>query len=283
MFSVLVLTYNEEANISGCIASLPWREDVHVLDSESTDRTAEIAAQLGARVTIRRFTGYASQRNAGLALPFRHEWVIMLDADERMTAELAAEIENKVPALASDVAMCRVRRRDIFMGRWLKRSSGYPTWFPRIIRRGRVRVEREINEVYIPNGRAIYLKEHLDHYPFNNGMYWWFERHNRYSTAEAELLLEKGDWAMRRMSASDAAERRALLKKIAYRLPLRPYVAFLYLYLFRGGFLDGRAGWVYANMRLAYEIMIDAKAAYLKAGRPDLDRHARRVPPPSDK
>lgn len=266
MLSVLILTYNEQANIEDCIRSCPWREDVHVVDSESTDKTVELAMNLGAHITTRPFEGYASQRNDGLALPFEYEWVIMLDADERMTPALASEIEREIAAAGPDTAMFRVRRRDMFMGRWLRRSSGYPTWFPRVFRRGRVTVEREINETYAADGRAIQLDGHLDHFPFNNGMGWWFDRHNRYSTMEAKLLLEPSTHPLRSIGVSDPSQRRRALKAVAYRLPLRPYLTFLYLYLLRGGFLDGKPGWVYAQMRLAYEIMIDAKATAFKHG-----------------
>lgn len=265
MISVLILTFNEEANIGACIESLPWRGDVHVLDSLSSDQTADIARNLGAKVEVRKFDGYASQRNAGLSLQFANDWIVMLDADERMTPELASEIETAISMAGDDVAMFRVRRRDMFLGRWLKRSSGYPTWFPRIIRRGRVRVEREINEIYVPHGVAKQLRGHIDHYPFNKGMDWWFERHNRYSALEAQLLLSRSDRISSGINPVDPSGRRAALKALAYRLPLRPYLVFFYLYFVRGGFLDGEPGWVYANIRLAYEIMIDAKAAYSKA------------------
>lgn len=265
MISVLILTFNEEANIADCLSSVPWRGDVHVLDSCSTDKTAEIARALGAKVETRPFDGYASQRNAGLSLPFKNEWIVMLDADERMTPELAAEIERESSAADASVAMFRVRRRDVFMGRWLRRSSGYPTWFPRVIRRGRVRVKREINEVYIPDGEAKQLQAHIDHFPFHKGMDWWFDRHNRYSTMEAQLLIDRKGSSSPAAKSNDPGARRAALKALAYRLPLRPYLMFLYLYVVRGGFLDGKPGWVYANMRLTYEIMIDAKAAYAKS------------------
>lgn len=265
MISVLILTFNEEANVAECIKSLPWRSDVRVLDSVSTDRTIELAESLGAQVTSCPFEGYASQRNSGLSLPFQNEWIVMLDADERMTPELAAEIEREIASAQSDVAMFRVRRRDMFMGRWLRRSSGYPTWFPRVLRRGRVRVEREINEVYVPDGMARQLQGHIDHYPFNKGMDWWFDRHNRYSTMEAQLLLGRRVQVSPGTASKDPGARRAALKALAYRLPLRPFLVFSYLYFVRGGFLDGKPGWVYANMRLAYEIMIDAKAAYTKS------------------
>ncbi len=260
---MLVLTYNEEANVEACLHSIPWRSDVHVLDSGSVDRTAQIAESLGARVTVRPFDGYASQRNAGLALPFKHDWILMLDADERMTAELVLEIESSIAHADHDLAMMRVRRRDMFLGRWLKRSSGYPTWFPRLLRRGRVTVEREVNEIYVATGGVLHLRAHIEHYPFSKGLDWWFERHNRYSTGEAAILSADRlrPSGRLRIFFGDPVGRRASLKWIAYRLPFRPFLVFLYLFIFRGGWMDGRPGYIFAMMRMAYEVMIDAKIA----------------------
>lgn len=269
MISVLILTLDEEVNIAACIEALPWREDVHVLDSGSTDRTREIARHLGAQVAERPFTNYADQRNFGLGLPFTHDWVVMIDADERVTPELAREIEQRVRTAEAAVAMFKVRRKDMFMGRWLRRSSGYPSWFPRVMRKGRVRVEREINETYVCDGVSTDLQEHLLHYPFNKGMDWWFERHGRYATAEARLLLARERLApgrLRDLLSSDALKRRAALKAVAYRLPARPFCMFLYLYVVRLGFLDGAAGYQFATMRMAYEVMIDAKVAFARSG-----------------
>jgi glycosyltransferase involved in cell wall biosynthesis len=268
MISVLILTFDEEVNIANCILSIPWRDDIVVLDSGSRDGTVAIAHSMGATIVSRGFTNYADQRNYGLAQPGRHEWIVMLDADERMTPELAVEIERCVREAEDDTAMFVVRRRDMFMRRWLRRSSGYPTWFPRVIRRGRVRVEREINEVYIAEGATSALRGHLEHYPFNKGMEWWFARHNHYSTAEARLLtngnaLDSAPFAQ--IFSSFPGERRAALKRVAYLLPGRPFVTFFYLYVIRFGFLDGWPGYQFALMRMAYEIMIDAKVATSKA------------------
>lgn len=270
MLSVLILTLDEEINVADCIGSLPWKSDVHVLDSASTDATQSIARSCGAKVTVRRFTNYADQRNAGLALPFACEWIVMLDADERMTPELAAEIEARIADARPETAMFLVRRKDMFLGRWLRRSSGYPTWFCRVVRRGRVRVEREINEVYVADGGTVQLTGHIEHYPFNKGMEWWFARHNAYSTAEARLLVERQGRAPRLIDvlARDPTQRRAALKGLAYRMPGRPFLIFLYLYVVRLGFLDGNPGYRFATMRLAYEIMIDAKVAASR-----FDRH----------
>jgi glycosyltransferase involved in cell wall biosynthesis len=266
MISVLILTLNEEANIGDCIASLPWRSDVCVLDSGSTDCTVEIAMRMGARVIMHPFTNYADQRNFGMDLPGHHDWVISIDADERMMPELAVEIEHAIAHAGDDVAMFRVRRKDMFMGRWLRRSSGYPTWFPRIFRRGRVRVEREINEVYLSNGVARQLTGHIHHFPFNKGLDWWFDRHNRYSTMEARILAKRSavHISTGAVFARDPSRRRAALKALTYRLPARPYLIFLYLYVVRMGFLDGVPGYQFASLRLAYELMIDVKTAYYR-------------------
>jgi len=98
VISVLILTRDEEQDLPGCLDSVAWCDDIHILDSESTDATVEIARQRGASITTRRFDTYAAQRNAGMQLPFRHNWVLVLDADERATPELSAEI---TPAVAT--------------------------------------------------------------------------------------------------------------------------------------------------------------------------------------
>jgi glycosyltransferase involved in cell wall biosynthesis len=267
MISVLILTLDEAINIGDCIASLPWRDNVLVLDSGSCDRTQEIARGLGATVVERPFTNYADQRNFGLALPFQYDWVVMIDADERVTPALANEIETRIRAASQNMDLFRVRRKDMFMGRWLRRSSGYPTWFPRVMRRGRVRVDREINETYVCDGAIGELSEHLIHFPFNKGVDWWFERHSRYASAEAELLLrgQKSINTSLEDIVGDPSSRRAYFKRLAYSLPFRPFLVFIYLYFFRLGFLDGSPGYYFASMRMAYEIMIDSKTAYRRS------------------
>lgn len=262
MISVLILTLNEEENLPHCLASVEWCDDIVVFDSFSTDRTVEIAYAAGARVVQRAFDNYAAQRNAALSeVPYRHRWILMIDADECVTEALRQEIFRRVGTADEATGLFRVRRKDIFLGRWLRRSSGYPTWFGRLIRAGRVRVVREINEEYHTDGKVGFLEEHLLHYPFNKGLSWWYERHNRYSSMEALYLIAEAD---RRPSfgtlwSDDPADRRRALKKIAYSLPLRPALVFLYLYVIRLGLLDGRAGLVYCVLRMSYEIMIDLK------------------------
>jgi glycosyltransferase involved in cell wall biosynthesis len=271
--SVLILTLNEEIDLGECINSCGWSDDIVVFDSMSEDRTLEIAKGKGARVVQRRFDNYAAQRNAALTtVQFKHPWVLMVDADERVPAELASEIETAVAGVGADIALFRMRRRDFFLGKWLRRSSGYPSWFGRLVRLGHVRVEREINEEYIADGRVEHLKAHLHHYPFNKGIAYWFERHNKYSTMEAisKMSMCSDRIVMRELFAKDPIDRRRMAKQLLYRLPLRPLIVFLYLYILRLGILDGRAGFYFSRMRAVYEMLIDLKVMEARRRQRDL-------------
>jgi len=260
--SVLILTLNEELNLAQCIDSCAWCDDIVVFDSFSTDRTKEVAVGRAARFVQRQFDNYAAQRNAALTeVTYKHSWVLMVDADERTPEDLVREMTAAVAMADSDTALFRMRRKDYFLGRWLRRSSGYPSWFGRLVRLGHVRVEREVNEEYITDGKIHYLAAHLHHFPFNKGIGYWYERHNRYSDAEARAKVEA--WASRldvgALVSGDPVDRRRVMKQLVYRLPLRPTIWFLYLYIFRLGFLDGPAGLAFSRMRASYETMIDVK------------------------
>lgn len=265
--SVLILTLNEEINLGECIDSCAWSDDIVVFDSMSTDRTQEIARAKGARVVERAFDNYAAQRNAALTtVAYKNPWVLMVDADERIPAELAVEILATTARAASDVALYRVRRKDFFMGKWLRRSSGYPSWFGRLMRVGCVRVEREVNEEYVTDGRVEHLQAHLHHFPFNKGVSYWFERHNRYSSMEAlaKVDLQRHPAVLWRIFSSDPIMRRRALKQLAFQLPLRPPIVFLYLYFVRFGLFDGWAGFYFSGMRAVYELLIDLKAIEIR-------------------
>ncbi len=271
--SILILTLNEEINLPECLESVSWSDDIVVFDSYSTDRTVEVARQFGARVIRRNFDNYAAQRNAAITdVEYKHPWILMIDADERITPELQKEIEEVLQDKSHDTTLFRIRRKDIFLSRWLKRSSGYPTWFGRLLKKGHVWIERKINEEYRTDGEVGYLKEHFIHYPFNKGMSCWFERHNRYSCMEAESLLEETGYRLKwpHIFSSDPTKRREFLKQLAYRLPCRPALVFCYLYVFRMGFLDGVPGYTYCRLRALYEYMIDVKTTELRRRRKSL-------------
>ncbi|QHE75918.1 glycosyltransferase family 2 protein [Hydrogenophaga sp. PBL-H3] len=259
--SVLILTRNEQQDLPGCLESVAWSDDVQVLDSFSTDATVSIAEAAGARVTQRAFDGYASQRNAGLRMPFKHAWVLTVDADERVPAALQQEMHAFVAAAEPHVAAARMRRRDIWWGVWLRRSQISPLYV-RLVRPDRVHYEREINEVLVADGPIADLRQPFDHYPFSKGLDHWLSKHNTYSRMEAELILSrsiaKPSWRTA-LVGSDFNERRVHQKAIFYRLPARPLIKLVYMLVWRRGLLDGVAGIRYAILQSIYEYMIVLK------------------------
>jgi glycosyltransferase involved in cell wall biosynthesis len=267
--SVLVLTLNEETNIGTCLDSVAWCDDIVVLDSLSTDRTRVIAEERGARTVMRAFDNWSAHQNWAVEnIEFRNPWVLYLDADERCSDELRDEILTRVAADSPESAF-RIRRKDFFMGRWLKHAQLYPTWLVRLFRPARIRYERLVNPVASVEGAIGELRGHIFHYPFSQGVSHWIARHNRYSDMEA---LEANRACTRPASAAglwsgNPNDRRRALKDIFFRLPARPLVKFLYYYAWRRGFLDGRAGFTYATLQSIYEYMITCKSSELQRRR----------------
>jgi hypothetical protein len=194
--------------------------------------------------------------------------VLYLDADERCSPELRAEVLERAQAAAPESAF-RVRRKDYFMGRWLKHAQLYPTWLVRLFRPTRIRYERLVNPVAVVDGPIGKLLGHIIHYPFSHGISHWIARHNRYSDMEAleAAKLRDGTGSGARLWTSDPNERRRALKDVFFRLPARPILKFLYYYGWRRGFLDGRAGLSYASLQAIYEYMIECKARELERRR----------------
>jgi glycosyltransferase involved in cell wall biosynthesis len=263
MISILVLTKNEEQDLAGCLQSVGWSDDVHVYDSFSTDRTLEIARSAGARVVQRPFDNWSAHQNWGLRhIAFRYPWVFYIDADERITPELVASMQRAVAAPADAVAF-RVQRRDFFMGKWLRHVQATP-FYLRLFRPSRIRYERLVNPVSIVDGPTGELSGFLDHYPFSKGIGHWLNRHNGYSTLEAQQIITN---RLRNEPASvtkailepDFHRRRHHQKELFYRLPARPLVKFALLYFVKRGFLDGRPGFTYAALQAIYEYMIILK------------------------
>jgi len=263
VISVLILTKNEEKDLPGCLQSVAWCDDIHVFDSYSTDGTIEIARQFGATVTQREFDNWAAHQNWGLAnLPFKYPWVLYIDADERVTSELSTEVRQAVQNPGETVAF-RIQRRDFFMGSWLKHVQASP-YYLRLFRPERMRYERLVNPVSLPDGPVTSLKGYLDHYPFSKGIGHWLDRHNKYSALEARQI-----WDNRRNNErfslqkafleKDFHQKRFHQKELFYRLPGRPFIKFCYLYILKRGFLDGNPGLVYATLQAFYEYMITLK------------------------
>jgi glycosyltransferase involved in cell wall biosynthesis len=277
MISVLILTKNEEQDLPGCLESVSWSDDIHVYDSGSTDATSNLSARAGARFTSRAagsgrglFGGNeAEHKNWALSnIEFRHDWVLHLDADERVTPELAANIRQAVRTPEDKVAF-RVRRRDFWGDRWLKHVVA-SSYYIRLFRPEKVRYERLINPVSIPDGPVGELVGYLDHYPFSKGITHWFNKHNSCSSLEARQIAENRALnqpfsAVQALLARDYNQRRFHQKEMFYRLPARPFFKFLLLYIGKRGFLDGAAGLNYALLQAFYEYMIVLKTKELAA------------------
>ncbi len=259
MVSVLIPTYNEELNLPDCLRSTTgWSDDVWVLDSFSTDRTVEIAHAAGAKVEQHAWEGYARQKNWGLDnLPLLHSWVLILDADERLSPELASEITDLVGRDGDGSDGFYLNRRFIFYGKWIRHCGWYPSWNLRLFRRGRARYEaRDVHEHVILDGIADYCKHDLIHEDFRD-LSCWIEKHNRYATLEAQELKrarEGGSTELNTGLFRGAIERKRFIKtRIWPYLPFRPLVFFFYMYFLRLGFLDGAHGFRFCIMHAIFQ------------------------------
>jgi glycosyltransferase involved in cell wall biosynthesis len=267
--SLLVPIKNEAANLLRCLRSIPWADEVFVVDSQSTDGSLAIAEGQGAHVVQFHFNGtWPKKKNWALEnLPFRNEWVFILDADEVLPPEAREEFSRAI-AQAGPIAGYWINRRFMFMGRWL-RHSYYPNWNLRLFRHSLGRYEKltdanthsgdnEVHEHVIVRGPTGRLRCEMDHYAFPS-VEVFVEKHNRYSNWEACVS------ASRRLSGSAAqirsgtVGRRRKLKLLSQHLPCRPLLRFLYIYLWQKGFLDGREGYYFARMHAIYEFLSVAK------------------------
>lgn len=275
MISVLIITKNEEQDLPGCLKTVTWSDDVHVYDSGSTDATATIAARAGAHFILRPprsgqelFGGNeAEHKNWALTnLPFKYDWVLHLDADERVTPELARNIQLAVHNPGDKVAF-RVQRRDFWGDRWLKHVQ-MTSYYVRLFRPEKMHYERLVNPVSVPDGSVGDLLGFLDHYPFSKGMSHWLNRHNSYSSLEAQQIVSNRAANQpfslsQALFAKDPDQRRLHQKELFYRMPARPLLKFLLLYVGKSGFLDGCPGFRYAKLQSIYEYMIVLKTKEL--------------------
>lgn len=268
MISVVILTHNEETNIGRCLDAVSWSDDVLVVDSFSDDRTVEISKRYGARVIQRAFKDFSSQRNfASEQGDLKHEWVLHLDADEIVTPELKAEMSG---AVFGDKDAYRVSSKLIFCGKFLRHAGLFPWYQVRFGRKQTLRfkqVGHGQRETLEPS-RIGTLESSLLHFNFSKGLSDWIERHNRYSTAEAYQNVygyADDDVSILDLLSFATDRRRRAAKKIFRRLPCRATIRFIYMYLFRGGILDGRAGLIYCRLLARYEWLIVLKEREIRA------------------
>ncbi|MBD6616122.1 glycosyltransferase family 2 protein [Komarekiella sp. 'clone 1'] len=278
--SVLIPAKNEEANLPACLASLTRADEVFVVDSQSTDNSVEIAKSHGANVVQFSFNGHwPKKKNWSLDnLPFRNEWVLIVDCDERITPELWEEIDQAIHNNADNGYY--LNRRVFFLGKWIRHGGKYPDWNLRLFKHQKGRYENlntedipntgdnEVHEHVILQGKVGYLKNDMLHEDFRD-LYHWLERHNRYSNWEARvyfnILTGKDDSGTIGANLfGDAVQRKRFLKKVWVRLPFKPILRFVLFYIIQRGFLDGKAGYIYARLLSQYEYQIGVKLYELR-------------------
>jgi glycosyltransferase involved in cell wall biosynthesis len=269
MISILILTKNEEQDLPGCLASIAWSDDIHVFDSFSDDKTVVIAKNAGATVTQRVFDNWSAHQNWGLSnIKFKYPWVLYIDADERVSESLLNSIKALKPDKDSNFVAYEIRRRDFaWNGKWLKHAQMSP-FYLRLFRPDKMRYERLVNPVSIPDGPVDKIDGFLDHYPFSKGFKFWIQRHLSYADMEALTRVKDLDQEVtfsfrKALFSKDFTEKRYHQKGLFYKLPGRPIIKWLYMVIIRRAFLDGGAGLTYATLQSIYEYFIVLKSKEL--------------------
>ena len=275
--SVVIPVRQEAMNLPRCLDCVKWADEIFVVDSRSTDATAEIAAAHGAKVVQFDFNGtWPKKKNWALEnLAFRNEWVFVLDADEVLPPEAKQEFARAI-AEAGNIAGYWINRHFMFMGKWL-RHSYYPNWNLRLFRHSLGRYEKltdadtqsgdnEVHEHVIVNGPTGRLRCEMDHYAFPS-VEVFVEKHNRYSNWEARVSAERKLKGSDAQISSSTVGRRRKLKQFSQGMPFRPLMRFLYIYIWQRGFLDGREGYYFARLHAFYEFLSVAKTYELMHAR----------------
>jgi glycosyltransferase involved in cell wall biosynthesis len=279
--SVIIPTLNEAKNLPRCLDHLRWADEVVLIDSSSSDETAKIAKAYGARVVDFRWNGqWPKKRNWALKhAPLKHDWILMVDADEWIVPELAEEIGRAIQS--DEFVGYWINRRFIFMGRWLRHCGYYPSWNIRLLKRGYGEFEKltdvgdtksgdnEVHEHVIVSGPVGFLKHDMLHLAFPT-IDIFVEKHNRYSNWEAIVQYKRADSAHAIANRDVSARRR--LKDLSRHLPFRPTLRFCYSYFLRLGFLDGLPGLIFCRLLAMYEFLSVAKYRELKRAEHDREQ-----------
>jgi glycosyltransferase involved in cell wall biosynthesis len=282
--SLLIPCKNEETNIEKCIKSVDWIDKKFVVDSQSTDKTIDIAEKLGARVfQFNHNGGWPKKKNWALEnLPFSHEWVLILDADECLPPEAEKEIREIISNPNEKHSGYWINRRYFFLGKPLKHAY-FPNWNLRLFKHKLGRYEKitelntdsgdnEIHEHVVVQGTTGRLNSIMDHYAFPS-IDSFVEKHNRYSNWEAvvESSAEDDETALQH----DGVKGKRRLRKVFRKLPFRPTLRFFYVYLWQKGILDGWRGYIFARLHAQYEFLSQAKAKAILARRKETRNDSR--------
>jgi glycosyltransferase involved in cell wall biosynthesis len=261
MLSVIILTKNEALDLPACLRSLTWCDDVHVLDSGSTDDTINIAQDFGARVCSHPFESFGKQRNFAIDnLDIRHEWILFLDADEIITDKLRRAMHNAINTATDEIAGFYCCGKLMLGNTWLKRSDNFPKWQFRLLRKGRARFtdfghgQKETAVM----GKVKYIKEPYLHYGMSKGWAEWIDRHNSYSSKEAIARLDNCP-PFKNLFSRHKSTRNPALKSRLSRIPGWPFLRFFLTYFVALGFLEGPAALVYCVNNFYYEFLIQIK------------------------
>lgn len=275
--TVIILTHNESMHIARALDSVKgFASEVFVIDSGSSDDTVDLASRAGARVLHHPFVNYAQQFQWALSnAPISTTWVMRLDADEIIEDDLALEISNKLPGLAADIVGINLKRKHIFMNRWVRHGGRYPLVLLRIWRHGQGRIEdRWMDEhMIVWGGRTVLFEGGFSDHNTND-LSFFTNKHNKYATREAIDVLNQrlGLFARDESLSAESASFQASFKRWAKesvfnRIPFTygALLYFLWRYLFQLGFLDGRSGLVYHFLQgYWYRFLVGAKLMELE-------------------
>jgi glycosyltransferase involved in cell wall biosynthesis len=259
--SIIVLTKNEAADIEKCLRSLSWSNDIHVLDSGSTDSTVAISKSFNAKVSVHPFVSFGEQRNFALDnLDLRNEWILFLDADEVATDAFRVAVNDAIACSTPSTAGYYCCWKMILENRWLKRCDSFPKWQFRLLKHGRARFVdfghgQKEGQV---DGTIEYLREPYLHYGFSKGWAHWIDRHNRYSTLEAEARTLNRP-PLKHLLSSHGSVRNPAIKSWLTMVPGWPLMRFFFSYVIKLGFLEGIPGFIYCVNIAYYEFLIQIK------------------------
>lgn len=273
----IVLTRNEERNLAACLSSVHgWTSDIFVVDSGSSDGTLKIAEAYDAKTFLHPFETHSKQWGWALNnLPIRTEWVLALDADQRVTPELYEEILRLLNNdRAGEINGCYVKRKQIFRGRWIRHGGYYPKYLLKLFRRDYVWTDEGdlVDHHFRVRGETSKLNGDIIEDNRNEAdISTWIEKHNRYASLQARedvSRLQKDKVERPRASLFGTPDERVLrLKEVWDKLPLyvRPFLYFVYRYILRLGFLDGKQGFIFHFLQgFWYRLLIDIKLDELR-------------------
>lgn len=295
--SVMIPAKNELANMRECLESVAWADEVVVVDSSSTDGTVELSREMGATVIDFKWNGrFPKKKNWAIEnVPWKNDWLLILDADERITPALAREIAARVAAPGKTVGYY-INRRFMFLGGWLRHCGYYPSYNLRLFLHKVGRYEKlevsgdtrsgdnEVHEHVLvdggeADGRVRFLKNDMLHFAYPS-IDVWVEKHNRYSNWEARVIddlhRQQSGQTLAASPFGNPVERKRWIKRFANRLPMRPTLRFFYHYVWKRGFLDGYRGFVFCRLLGIYEFLSIAKAAEWRVQRTLRENASRR-------